>query len=550
MAYKTSPLQIPIEVDGKQATISISELKTQLNSIQNKSDSFSSSLKNSMVSQFAFGNLAAQGFSMLVSKIQEGISAVFKYSESIAMAKMSFTALLGSAELATNQIVKLTELSKDSPLPFDELLKSTRILLAYGIEVEQTNSMLKKLGDIAAVTGGDLQGLALVYGQIQSAGRLLGQDALQLSTRGIPIYKELAEILGLSILEVKKLGEQGLITAEQVDEVFQKMTDSGGRFFNGQQILMNTYSGQWEVFTENLKNTFSGLANHFLEKAKFTLLAVNSLFKEDSENEKIQKLGKLGYTLETLKEQLKDEKSFLRQKMLEGSINGIERDIRELKKSLGYNDKYTPKVPQTEIDFPTNSDDDVVDDVPVDDVYLKIAESYTTMTNDMMQANIALNSSIKGTAAGAKEAWRDSIESTIAMGDLLMSAADGQSRTLFEVGKTLSFGNAVMKGVEAVQVTYANNGGWPWGIIPAGIMAGIAALNVNRIWNTKYGSGNTAGTAIKTASTGSSNFNLGKAVNKTEEERAHLAGFLEIDRNLLFLKDISKNTKLTADRVG
>jgi len=49
--------------------------------------------------------------------------------------------------------------------------------------------------------------------------------------------------------------------------------------------------------------------------------------------------------------------------------------------------------------------------------------------------------------------------------------------------------SATISGVEAVMDTFAAFGGWPWGLIPAGIMAGIAAANVSAIKSQSFAFG-------------------------------------------------------------
>jgi hypothetical protein len=71
------------------------------------------------------------------------------------------------------------------------------------------------------------------------------------------------------------------------------------------------------------------------------------------------------------------------------------------------------------------------------------------------------------------------------------------NRKAFEIGKAASIAQATVDGISAVMSTFKNMGGFPYGIIPAAIMGGIAATNVAKIASTKFGGG-----ASSTASTG------------------------------------------------
>lgn len=72
------------------------------------------------------------------------------------------------------------------------------------------------------------------------------------------------------------------------------------------------------------------------------------------------------------------------------------------------------------------------------------------------------------------------------MGKSLMGAAQGTSRSLFNIGKALSLAKATMDLPAAVMATYKNAGGYPFGIIPAAIMGGIGALQISKIAGTQY----------------------------------------------------------------
>lgn len=71
---------------------------------------------------------------------------------------------------------------------------------------------------------------------------------------------------------------------------------------------------------------------------------------------------------------------------------------------------------------------------------------------------------------------------------------DAIRRKIFENEQKAKIAQTVMSGAQAVISTYANAGGWPFGIVPASIMAGISAAQVGMIASQKYQGLATGGT--------------------------------------------------------
>ena len=78
--------------------------------------------------------------------------------------------------------------------------------------------------------------------------------------------------------------------------------------------------------------------------------------------------------------------------------------------------------------------------------------------------------------------------------DALTGLMDSHNRRAFETGKAAAVAKATIDGISATVSTFREFGGWPLGVIPAGIMAAISAQNVQKIMNTKFKGGATKAT--------------------------------------------------------
>jgi tape measure domain-containing protein len=158
--------------------------------------------------------------------------------------RVSFTTLLGNAVTADQKIKELRTFAAETPFTVEETFKSSRILLGYGIAANELLGTLRTLGDVAGGTGAPLERLALVFGQVRAAGRLYGQDLLQLINAGFNPLNEISQNTGKSVRELRDEMRKGNISFEQVNDAFITATSSGGRFYGLTQALSQTTAGQ------------------------------------------------------------------------------------------------------------------------------------------------------------------------------------------------------------------------------------------------------------------------------------------------------------------
>lgn len=91
----------------------------------------------------------------------------------------SFEVMLGSAEKAQALLTDLKTMAAVTPFETSDLANASKTLLAFGENVKDLQGDLQMLGDISQGNGEKFKSLALVFGQIKSAGRLMGQDLLK-----------------------------------------------------------------------------------------------------------------------------------------------------------------------------------------------------------------------------------------------------------------------------------------------------------------------------------------------------------------------------------
>lgn len=137
-----------------------------------------------------------------------------------------------------------------------ELHENAQTMMGFGIGSEKVLGYTKMLGDVSMGDKNKLGSLTLAFSQIQAAGKLTGQDLLQLINAGFNPLGVMAEKTGKSIGELKKMMESGAISADMVTAAFENATGPGGRFYNMTNKIANTPFGKLEA----LKGQLEGIA--------------------------------------------------------------------------------------------------------------------------------------------------------------------------------------------------------------------------------------------------------------------------------------------------
>jgi len=179
-------------------------------------------------------------------------AASLKAAASMESQESAFTTMLGSADKAKKLLGDLTKLAEKTPFQLTDLAKATKTMLAFGVANEQVLPNLKMLGDIAGGNAAKLDSLTLAFSQIQSTGRLMGQDLLQLINAGFNPLQVISQKTGETMGELKKRMEQGGVSAEEVAEAFKIATSEGGLFFNGMERASQTLEGQFSTLKDNV----------------------------------------------------------------------------------------------------------------------------------------------------------------------------------------------------------------------------------------------------------------------------------------------------------
>ena len=215
----------------------------------------------------------AKGTAALVGVGTTAIGALAKigveYNAQIESYTASFKTLMGSEEAATKRVVELREMAAKTPFGLEDLAEGTQTLLAYQVPAEKTNEILSTLGDVALGNKEKLHGLAVAFGQVSAAGKIQGQDLLQMINNGYNPLNDIAKRTGESMAELRERMSEGKITAAEVEQAFKDATSEGGSFYNGMEQASKTTTGLLSTLKDNamflIGGVFEPLSNSLLQ---------------------------------------------------------------------------------------------------------------------------------------------------------------------------------------------------------------------------------------------------------------------------------------------
>ena len=221
-----------------------------------------------------------------VSQIEGYISKLIQVRGEFELQQTALASILQNKDEADQLFGQITELAVRSPFTIKELTTYSKSLAAYQVEYEDLYDTLKMLADVSSGLGVDMQRLILAFGQVKAANFLRGTETRQFTEAGINMLGELSkyysELEGriVSVTEVQDRQFKRMISFQDVEEVFKRLTSAGGMFYNMQEKQAETLRGQMM----NLQDQIDLMLNDIGKSNQSTISTIISLVKSVIEN--------------------------------------------------------------------------------------------------------------------------------------------------------------------------------------------------------------------------------------------------------------------------
>lgn len=208
----------------------------------------------------------------------------------LELQQKSLEVIIGSAGQAQELFTSIKGLSQMSPYTFQDMLKSTRQLAAFGVETKDLYGTMKSLSDLGAGLNVDVQRLILAYGHVKSAGVLSGIQRRQFETAGINITGEIAKLYNeryeragsderVTNADIFKKITKREIGFEDVEQAIENLTSKGGRFYDMQLRQYETLGGKLRNLRNNYNIMLDEIGKSYMELLTGGVDAMNSMME-------------------------------------------------------------------------------------------------------------------------------------------------------------------------------------------------------------------------------------------------------------------------------
>ena len=259
MAETLRDLKVTIKLDNSEFKTGISGVEKQCNSLTKTVKKVATAIAGAFV----------------VKKVVEFGTAIAKvgveYNALKEQSKVTWATLLGGQEQAISQLERIEKFAASTPFSKMGVDQMAKYLHNAGYEGDAVFDTLTKIGDMGSAFGvqeDSLVELTRQFSQVQQAGYAYTEDLNILADRGIPIYQAIADQVGVTVAEVKKMASEGKLTADIYNSAIDSMAATTAGAMEAQS---KTFNGMMSTLKDNL-TTVAGLITEKLFAALSGLL--------------------------------------------------------------------------------------------------------------------------------------------------------------------------------------------------------------------------------------------------------------------------------------
>jgi tape measure domain-containing protein len=166
--------------------------------------------------------------------------------------QVAWNTLLGSQDKAKKMLQDISNFAKSTQFDTTSVDMMAKYMHNAGFEGKALFDQLTKVADISGafnITADAAQEMTRQMSQVQQAGVAYTEDLNILQDKGVPIYKAIAEQLGINVAGVKKMASEGKITSEIYNKAFDSIAN---KVKGSSEAQSKTFDGMISTLKDNL----------------------------------------------------------------------------------------------------------------------------------------------------------------------------------------------------------------------------------------------------------------------------------------------------------
>ena len=500
--------KLGIEVDSKdiiKATKSLDKLERQSKDSEKQNKKLSSSFG------MLKGALAGVAFGLAIRGIINTAAAFEKLEASLVT-------VTGSTEKAVQAMEGIKAFATETPFQVQEITDAFIKLKALGIAPTEEN--LRSFGNTASAMGKSLnQMIEAVADAATGEFERLKEFGIKASSQGDKVaftFQGVTTTIGKNADEITKFLE-GIGETQFAGAMEKQMDTLDGAFSNFSDTVDNAVSKLSEEtgFNALIKSATNGVSSFIrsltgtetIDDFKDQIKDVNQQIKvlDDFIAESQKKKETQGWLAglftdpDLYIENAQRQISVLNEKLteLQGSVTKAEESAGGIRETGALD----PELVASKIIDAEFEKDVILFDMQArrlemeqfeSDEKKKILEERLESETDYYNRLFDMQAGSLQAGADFAKAIRDGeAKSALQNGASMLSNLSKTNRAAFEVQKAFALANAAVTLPSAVMKSFDNGGGYPWGLIPAGLMLATGLQQINSIRSTSFGGGGT-----------------------------------------------------------
>lgn len=307
-------------LDSLKKALDINTNTLNLSNIQKEADSFNLANIDSALESLSgrFSAMGVIGFSVLQRLTNGAIDLAEKIgqitigqitsggkarAQKVADARFKLDGLLKDADKVQSAFDSASKAVDGTAYGLDAAVSTASQLAASNVALgEDMDTALRGVAGLAAMTGSSFEDMGQIFATVAGNGRLMGMQLTQISSRGINVAAELANQLGTTEEEIRKMVSKGEISFKQfasaMSKAFGDQAAKANETLNGAlQNVQAALSRIGEIFYSGIieNKEFIKLVNDLREKINAVKKALEPL-KEPFAN-LVSSISKFGSAL-------------------------------------------------------------------------------------------------------------------------------------------------------------------------------------------------------------------------------------------------------------
>lgn len=219
------------------------------------------------------GAVGAAAIGATVMAATQGIGSAMRAAFERQKIQASYNILAGGRAQGEALVGQLRTLMRDTMLG-GEVFDIARTMMAFGVKGD-ISGRIAQIGNVAMGDAGRMQSLGLALSQMSAAGKLQGQDRLQMINAGWNPINTIAEMTGKSAAVLNEEMSKGLISSDMVWKALDYATGSGGQFGGVLDAIAKTPAGQYMLMMGQWEELMVGLGQSLMPIATDVMKFVN-----------------------------------------------------------------------------------------------------------------------------------------------------------------------------------------------------------------------------------------------------------------------------------